>query len=119
MQRNVSKTSNNSKEMLPRNHTNTKEILYSDVPEYNGNVTHKLPNTKDMPHRDYNIQRKYQPGFTKNQRTCYPDVGEFKGNATNKLQHKKEMLPRQNQIQMNVTQMQPNRKEMLPPNSKR
>jgi hypothetical protein len=106
MQRTVSKTSNNTKEMLPRNHKHAKEILYSDVPEYNGNVTHKLPNTKDMPHRDYNIQ------------WSYPDVGEFKGNATNKLQHKKEMLPRQNQIQMNVTQMQPNRKEMLPPNSK-
>ena len=93
--------------MLPRNQKNTKEIVYSDVTEYKGNVTHKLQNTKDMPHRDCNIQRTYHPEITKkNQRTCYPDARQFKRHATNKLQPKKDlMLPRDHQIQTNVTQM--------------
>ena len=47
----VSNTSNNAKEMLPRNHKNTKEIVYSDVTEYKGNVTHKSQNIKDMRQR--------------------------------------------------------------------
>ena len=85
MQRNASKTSNNTKKMLPRNHKNTNEILYSDVPD-SENIMEMLPT-------NYQIQKTCHTEITTYNGNTSLDSQRIKGHVIHMWENSKEMLP--------------------------